>query len=306
MNRICFLAGLLFAIHLAALPASANELGPLVDAAWLKQHLADRDLLIIEVADTRASYDKEHIPGAIYLHWVDDVSSGKGAGQYNVLDQQAMQRLMRKLGAQPTSQIVIYDNLGTRCAARLYWMMKHYQHAGVSILNGGKAAWKRAGYAFSTDSQAPRPSQYVVKGVRKGLIADKTKVLQAVADQNTKLIDGRSVAQFEGAEVGRVYHTGDAHQRKGHVKGAVNIFWRDNFNKDGTFKSVAQLRSLYEQHGIKRGESVITYCNEGLHAAPPWFVLQELLQFEDVRVYDRSMAEWANEKSTPMQSSTDQ
>ena len=101
--------------------------------------------------------------------------------------------------------------------------------------------------------------------------------------------------QFTGEQIGRVFHTGKAHAKRGHVPGAVNVYWKDNFNEDGTFKSIESLRRLYRERGVKSGTTVVTYCNEGLHAAPPWFVLKELLGFDDVRVYDDSMSEWANE-----------
>ena len=55
--------------------------------------------------------------------------------------------------------------------------------------------------------------------------------------------------------------------------------------------------SLYKNAGIKPDQCVVTYCNEGLHAAPPWFVLTQLLGYKDVRLYDSSMAEWANSEN---------
>ena len=65
-----------------------------------------------------------------------------------------------------------------------------------------------------------------------------------------------------------------------------------------------KLKKLYANAGIRSDQSVITYCNEGLHAAPPWFVLTELLGHKDVRLYDNSMAEWAN-GDNPVETKTD-
>jgi len=51
---------------------------------------------------------------------------------------------------------------------------------------------------------------------------------------------------------------------------------------------------MYGKSGMKSDEAIVTYCNEGLHAALPWFVASALLKNENVSVYDDSMAEWAN------------
>ena len=126
------------------------------------------------------------------------------------------------------------------------------------------------------------------------LSADRTFIRQHLNDENVKLIDGRPPQQYTGEQPGRVFHTGKAHKHRGHIPGATNVFWVDNFNPDGTFKSARQLKALYAQRGIKPEKTAVAYCNEGLHAAPPWFVLSEILGFEDVRVYDDSMAEWGN------------
>ena len=64
----------------------------LVDTAWLEEHLADRDVRIIdctvylpnyfeesagtklEIVPGRADYDAGHIPGSVYVDLVDDLT----------------------------------------------------------------------------------------------------------------------------------------------------------------------------------------------------------------------------------------
>ena len=71
-----------------------------------------------------------------------------------------------------------------------------------------------------------------------------------------------------------------------------NVFWKNNLKAEGTFKSIPELKKLYED--VADSKTVVTYCNEGLHAVPAWFVLSEILGKSGVRVYDRSMSEWGN------------
>ena len=114
------------------------------------------------------------------------------------------------------------------------------------------------------------------------------------------MIDGRPNSQFTGEKPGKAFHTNTAHKRKGHVPSAANIPWKDNLNEDGTFKSIPELRDLYESNGISLDREIITYCNEGLHAAMPWFIIRELFGNTEVQLYDDSMVEWANRDDTQL------
>ena len=137
-----------------------------------------------------------------------------------------------------------------------------------------------------------KATEFRITKINEKMAANLDFVADRLQDPNVSLVDGRPTKQFTGAEPGKVFHTGALHEKRGHIPGAINIFWKDNFNSDGTFKSIAELEKLYES--VSGSDMVVTYCNEGLHAVPPWFVLSELLGHGDVRVYDDSMGEWAN------------
>jgi thiosulfate/3-mercaptopyruvate sulfurtransferase len=57
---------------------------------------------------------------------------------------------------------------------------------------------------------------------------------------------------------------------------------------------------MFTDKGAMNDKSIVTYCNEGIHAAVDWFVLHELLGYPNVAVYNESMGEWANRDDTPM------
>jgi len=171
-------------------------------------------------------------------------------------------------------------------------------HDRVHVLDGGFNVWK-AKFELSQENTVPAPSQFKVTKPKDSMIADMGLVKEKLNAPNCCLVDGRPEEQFSGEKPGVVFHTGKQHSRKGHIPGAKNVFWKDNFNPDGTFKSVAELKTLYREAGVLPDHDVITYCNEGLHAAPPWFILTEMLDYKNVRLYDSSMAEWA-ESDQPM------
>ena len=47
-------------------PEAGSRPGPLVSAAWLRRHLDDPDLILVQVSPTRRVYNRRHLPGAVY------------------------------------------------------------------------------------------------------------------------------------------------------------------------------------------------------------------------------------------------
>ena len=87
-----------------------------------------------------------------------------------------------------------------------------------------------------------------------------------------------------------------------HIPGAASVPWAQAVKEDGTFKSVDELRELYEGKGVVDGDKpIIAYCRIGERSAHTWFVLHELLGRGDVRNYDGSWTEWGNLVAVPIE-----
>lgn len=280
---------------------SQEEISPLITAGELQKLIDSKpaDLKVLEPGTSSRTYSQGHLPDAMFLHWVNDMTDLANAEKYNKPDAETFTKLMSKLGIRNSDRVVIYDRFTSRLSTRLFWTLKFYGHEKVQILNGGFAAWHSKSLKLTTDSPAVVQSDYKVTTTQEEIFAAMELVETQRKQADVRLVDGRPAAQFSGAEPGKVFHTNKAHARKGHIPGAANVFWQDNFNADGTFKSAVELRKLYKDVNIEKDNRVITYCNEGLHAAPPWFVLTQLLEFKDVRLYDSSMAEWS-QSTNPM------
>ena len=139
----------------------------LVDAASLAALLADpaRGTVVVDtrfdLADTgigERQYREAHVPGSHYLHLDRDLSSAKTGrnGRHPLPDRAVFARTIGALGIAPATQVVALDAHGGVYAARLWWMLRWLGHADVAILDGGIAAWQRAGGAL-TDAATIAP-----------------------------------------------------------------------------------------------------------------------------------------------------
>jgi thiosulfate/3-mercaptopyruvate sulfurtransferase len=302
-SSILFVLAVAAACHGPGAKVVADD--PLIDAATLHQWQSKPNIRIVEVVHDETSFGKGHLPRAVAMDWLEDLTDSAKRDRYTKPSKIRIESLLGELGVDATTRVVFYDDLGSRLSTRAFWTLKVYGHQNVSVLDGGKSAWTRAGFELSTDSLHVEPRTYRACAANKAIEVRAADVLERLSDRKTSIIDGRPGKQYSGEEPGAVFHTKTIHQRRGHIPGAINITWTDNFNEDGTFKSKAVLRRMYAERGVTPDKAVITYCNEGIHAAPPWFVLKELLQFDDVRLYDDSMAEWANTDEFPLRLKTD-
>ena len=271
-----------------------RKIAPLITVSALAQKIdAGEEICLIEVGDKRQRYDQGHIKGAQFLHWVDDIIDSQQRDRYNILDQASIEALLSKLGVTNDSHIVVYDRFSSRLSARMYWTLDFFGHSKVQVLDGGFRKWSSSQPVTDVVPKV-EATNYKVAATREELRSDAQRVEELVRSSEGTLIDGRPVKQFTGEEPGAVFHTSEPHKNKGHIPGAVNIPWKNNFETDGTFKSALKLKKMYDQCGMDSEGPIVAYCNEGLHAALPWFVASAILGRENVSVYDDSMAEWAN------------
>ena len=120
-------------LALGTVPASA-DVPLLVTREWLSARLSDTQLRIVDMSTERATYRRGHIPGAVYLH-VDDVRVAVPAGGYRLPTEGEGARLMEKLGIEPQTIVVVYDDEGGLHAARLFYTLEVLGHARVAILD---------------------------------------------------------------------------------------------------------------------------------------------------------------------------
>ena len=300
MNRVVagFWYSVVGALLLAVAGAANAQSNVLVTPAWLESRLDDPAVRIIDLGKTPADYAAAHIPGAQYVDWRSDLVDPSAAEYFGVADRGTIEALLSRLGITPDSTVVLYDSQSSRVAARMLWVLRYYGHEDIKILDGGAGAWAAAGGEERGGDEPVEPTPYRIRNVRDDLIADLGFVQRSLARDDAAIVDARAPEFYTGESVGSKFGSDTPNAKSGHVPGAKNFFWADHFNEDGTFKSIDELRAQYAAAAITAEKSVVTYCHIGLQGSTPWFVLSELLGYPKVRLYDRSMAEWANAPDT--------
>jgi len=282
----------------ACISAPTEKVSPLVDVAWVEQHLNDPNVRIIDVSQSILAYETGHIPNAVFLDWKKDIPDSTKPERFLVGSPGQIENVLSRLGVEKDTTVVLYDNFKNSLAVKVYQALKYYGHDNVAILNGGSDAWKNAGKSMATDIVAVKPTEYKITKTDSKMIVDISYVKANLNKPNFVPIDARGQGMYNGSIPGKTFHTQQEYAKRGHVPGAVNVFWQTNLNADGTLKSVESLKEMYEAKGITKDKEIVTYCNEGIFAAFDWFVLHELLGYENVAVYEGSMIEWSNDPTT--------
>jgi len=273
----------------------------LVTTEWLAQHLQDPDLRILDVDEDTEAYGKGHIPGAIGVHWRNDLQTQL---ERDFVGPEGFAQLLDRYGITPKTRVILYGGNKNWFAAYAYWYFKYYGHDSVQLLNGGRKKWGLEGRPLVTDAPSVTPtSGYPVPKGDDRIRAYRDQVAQEiVGKQGKNLVDVRSPEEYRGESMAPAHLPQEGAQRGGHIPGARNIPWSKAVDPDQeTFLSADQLSQLYQGEGVTPDQEVVAYCRIGERSAHTWFVLRELLGYPNVRNYDGSWTEWGSLVKAPIE-----
>ena len=275
----------------------------LVDTDWVADNLDNPDTRIIEVDEDTAAYDRGHIRNAIGLNWKADLQD---ALKRDFVGADDFAKLMDKAGVTPDTEVVLYGGNNNWFAAYAYWYFRYYGHDNVKLMNGGRKKWELEGRELTQDPpKVDAGKGYKVKGKNDEIRAFRDWIRDEVLDKVGKsygLVDVRSPEEFRGELLAPPHLPQEQAQKPGHIPGAANIPWSKSVDPEsGAFLTPDQLTELYGSQGITKDKNIVAYCRIGERSAHTWFVLHELLGFENVRNYDGSWTEWGSLVGVPIE-----
>ena len=271
----------------------------LVETNWTSEHSRDPNVRIAEVDyDPTTNYHLGHIPGSVLLDWRKDINDPVSR---NILSKESCQNLLRSIGVNDDTTLILYGDFNNWFAAFAFWVFKYYGFKDVRIMNGGRRKWLEEDRDL--DKIVPNYPQggFVASDPDNNIRTYLIEVSNSLKNNDKVLVDVRSPAEFSGEVTAPAEYPTEHAQRGGHIPGANNIPWGKAVNEDGTFKSPEELKQLYQEKGILPEKEVIAYCRIGERSSHTWFVLKYLLGYPNVKNYDGSWTEWGNMIGNPIE-----
>jgi thiosulfate/3-mercaptopyruvate sulfurtransferase len=288
---------LALAVALSPAGAGARE-NPLVTTDWLEKNLKNPKVRIVEVSVEPGQFERGHIPGAQNLVWHTDLVD---TVKRDIASREKFQALLRKLGVDKDTTVVLYGDNNNWFAAWGAWIFSVYGlDSNVKLLDGGRKKWELEKRPYDNRIEAVKPSNITLVAANTRLRARLADVLDAANKKtNATIVDIRSPDEYSG-KIFAPPGSQELSVRAGHVPGAINVTWSRAVNPaDGTFKSAAELKKLYADAGIDGSKPIIVYCRIGERSSHTWFLLSKILGY-DVRNYDGSWTEYGNAVGVPV------
>ncbi|PKH37702.1 thiosulfate/3-mercaptopyruvate sulfurtransferase [Nocardioides alpinus] len=267
----------------------------LVTAQWAEDNLDTDGVVLIEVDEDTTAYDKGHIRGAIKLDWTTDLQDQV---RRDFVNKAQFEALLSERGVSNDDTVVLYGGNNNWFAAYAYWYFKLYGHQDVKLLDGGRKKWELDSRELTDELPTRERTTYAATEQDTSIRAFRDEVVAAIGTQN--LVDVRSPDEYAGRLLAPAHLPQEQAQRAGHVPTSVNVPWSKNANDDGTFKSEADLKALYDEVGFDESKDTIALCRIGERSSLTWFVLQELLGKKNVKNYDGSWTEYGSLVGVPV------
>jgi thiosulfate/3-mercaptopyruvate sulfurtransferase len=269
----------------------------LVETSWLEDNVDDPSIAIVEVDEDATAYEKGHIPSAVAINWETELHD---LPRREFVSSEQLAKLLGDKGVSSDQTIILYGGNNNWFATYAYWLFKLRGIENVKLLNGGRKKWELESRTLSSDEPNRSTTSFKIGQERPDLRIFREEVLDR-AKRGEAWVDVRSPEEFRGELLAPPHLPQEQAQVPGHIPGASNVTWSKAANEDGTFKSADELVELYKSEGITSDQQVVTYCRIGERSSHSWFVLSELLGFQNVKNYDGSWTEYGSLVGVPIE-----
>lgn len=244
-------------------------------------------------------YLKGHIPGAYHL----DTNAVEEEPIWNIVSDKDIENMLLNHGITYDTTVVLYGG-DTTAAARAASVMLYAGVEDVRLLDGGYAAWEKAGYEVektmnelvkveSFGKEVPSNPKFIIN-------TDEAKeILEA---DNAELVSIRSWEEYIGNTSGYTYI-----KPKGRIAGATwghagsDPYHMEDFrNIDNTMRNYEEIQAFWSEWGITPDKKVAFFCGTGWRASEAFFY-SYLMGWENIAVYDGGWYEWSMNSVNPVE-----
>lgn len=219
-------------------------------------------------------YLQGHIPGAAFFNH-QEFSDRRSEYEFMLLPQAELVTQIGQLGIAQDTEVILYAAGVLPAATRAWWILRYAGHTNVRVLNGGLAAWVKAGGKLELEARQYEATQFAGQ-FRPEMIASKEEVLKALGDANICIEYTLPPEMYGGA----------------HIPGSAFISAMDLMQGMDAMVSDDAFASRLKEGA--RFERIITYCGGGI-AATVNAMAHLIAGHENVAVYDGSLLEWMGE-----------
>jgi thiosulfate/3-mercaptopyruvate sulfurtransferase len=257
--------------------------GPLVSAGWLRQHIQDPDVRVIDFRwylqgrNGRDEYARGHIPGSVFVD-LEAVTGHDGAGRHPLPEASQLEAEMRRAGVDATTKVVVYDDVGGSVAARLWFLLGWFGHGAQAVLDGGLQEW---GQPLDAVTPSVAAGSFHARQPDPSRIVDFDAVRQV---RDVPILDARAGERYRGEKE-------PVDPKAGHIPGAVSAPWMENLGPDGRFRTPEELRDHFATLGARDG--AVVYCGSGVNATHDLLAM-EVAGLGNVRLYAGSWSDWSH------------
>lgn len=271
----------------------SNTLSPIINPEELLNLKNSAEIILIDARagiNSEENYQKEHLKGARYVDLNRDlatVENPANGGRHPLPSFTKFSEVLSKIGIEPSSHIIIYDDKnGANAAARFWWMLRAIGHEKVQVLNGGLQAAIKTGFPISSETENfDTTEKYPILEWKLGL-ANIKEVEKARNNNENIVIDVRDKNRFDGL-------TEPLDLIAGHIPGAINVPFSENLNEDGFYHSPEELSAKYSEIiGDKKPENIIVHCGSGVTACHTLLAM-DYAGIPIPKLYVGSWSEWS-------------
>lgn len=284
MKKFLLVFGCFFVVSsLFALSVDAG-----VSVKWLKKHLNDPGLKIIEMSDNSSYAFNGHIPRAVYTN--------KSDWRYQAYDgtlvhfnSRILEKKIQKLGINDNDAVVIYykgNNLNEILGSHyLFWLFHYLGHTNVGMLDTGWHGWLKSKGKISENDTKINIGNFRARPLKSLEIT--TNELYAIHN-SYNVIDARPHEYFLG--LGKF----PSNTRFGHIRGSISQPWGDYLTTDKKgllYIDISKKVPILKAKIFTKEQPLLITCFGGTGAAIDYFMFY-VNGYQNIRLHDEGIRRW--------------